>query len=149
LLVGRNSDRFAVAFQQANAALQKQIVATGTLEPDKIAAHLAACDCLVQPFIDGVSSRRTSLMAGLALGLPIVTNAGPLTDPVWKNCKAVVLTPSPSSGDFSHAVENLLGQGNGLSELHRQAAFFYQRNFALSRTIQILRTGTAERRLAS
>jgi glycosyltransferase involved in cell wall biosynthesis len=149
LLVGRNSDRFAVTLRQANPVLQGQIEATGPLEPDKIAAHLAACDCLVQPFIDGVSSRRTSLMAGLALGLPIVTNAGRLTDPVWKKTDAVLLAPSPSASGLRDTVENLLGQPKRLSELRRHAAGFYQRNFALSRTIEILRTGTTSQKLAS
>jgi hypothetical protein len=148
LLVGREGDRFAVALRQANPAFQKQITATGTLMLEQIAAHLAACDCLVQPFIDGVSSRRTSVMAGLALGVPIVTNAGLLTDPVWKNCQAVMLTSSPSSGYFADAVENLLGQAERLSELRRQAVTFYQRNFALPRIIQTLRDGTVQRRLA-
>jgi glycosyltransferase involved in cell wall biosynthesis len=150
LLVGRDSERFAVTLGQGDQALQGQIEATGSLEPDKIAAHLAACDCLVQPFIDGVSSRRTSLMAGLALGLPIVTNAGPLTDPVWKNCKAVILAPSPSANGLRDAVEDLLlTQPKRLSDLRRQAAAFYQTNFALSHVIQILRAGTDLRRLAS
>ena len=148
LLVGREGDQFAASLRKANPALQKQITATGTLMPEQIAAHLAACDCLVQPFIDGVSSRRTSVMAGLALGVPIVTNAGPLTDPVWKNCQAVVLTPSPSPGYLADAVENLLGQAERLPELCRQAVIFYQRNFALPRIIQTLRHGTALPRIA-
>src|SRR5207247_3258271 len=51
LLIGRGSDQFALAFRQANPGLQAQLSATGTLDPEQIAAHLAACDCLVQPFI--------------------------------------------------------------------------------------------------
>jgi len=149
LLIGRGGDQFALALQQGNPELKKQIVATGTLEPEQIAAHLAACDCLVQPFIDGVSSRRTSVMAGLALGVPIVTNAGPLTDAIWKNCPAVPLTPSPSPDDFSDAVDNLLDQADRLAELRRQAAGFYQENFALSHTIRTLRFEAAPRKLAS
>jgi glycosyltransferase involved in cell wall biosynthesis len=149
LLVGRNSERFAVTLRQADQALHGQIEATGSLEPDKVAVHLAACDCLMQPFIDGVSSRRTSLMAGLALGLPIVTNAGRLTDPVWKNCKAVVLAPSPSADELRDAIESALAQPKRLSGLRRLAADFYQRNFAVSRAIQTLRTGTAQERFAS
>lgn len=149
LLIGRGSDQFALAFRQANPGLREQLSATGTLDREQIAAHLVACDCLVQPFIDGVSSRRTSVMAGLALGVPIVTNAGRLTDPVWMDCQAVALAPSPSPRHLSEAVENLLADEKRLSELRRQAVDFYQRNFALTRVIQTLRAGVNEHRLAS
>jgi len=149
LLVGQGSDRFGKVLREANPDLQRQIQATGIMAPEKIAAHLAACDCLVQPFIDGVSSRRTSLMAGLALGLPIVTNAGPLTDPIWKNTDALELASSPSHTSLLDAVENLLAEPKRLSELRRRAAGFYQRNFSLARIIEILRSETAVRRIAS
>ena len=149
LLVGKDSDRFAVVLRQDNPALQRRIEATGCLGPEQVAVHLAACDCLVQPFIDGVSSRRTSLMAGLALGLPIVTNTGPLTDSIWKETEALVLAPSPSPSDLTEAVENLLAQPNRLVELRGQAAGFYQSNFALSRTIEVLRGGITSPKLAS
>jgi glycosyltransferase involved in cell wall biosynthesis len=149
LLVGQGSDRFGNILREANPDLQRQIQATGIMAPEKIAAHLAACDCLVQPFIDGVSSRRTSLMAGLALGLPIVTNAGPLTDPIWKNTDALELASSPSPTGLLDAVENLLAEPNRLFELRRRAAGFYQKNFSLARIIEILRSETAVRRIAS
>jgi len=149
LLVGKDSDRFAVVLRQENPALQRRIEATGCLGPEQVAVHLAACDCLVQPFIDGVSSRRTSLMAGLALGLPIVTNTGPLTDSIWKGTEALVLAPSPSPSDLTEAVENLLAQPNRLRELRGHAAGFYQSNFALSRTIEVLRGGIPSPKLAS
>jgi hypothetical protein len=32
--------------------------------PDDLSRHLSACDLFVQRYIDGVSGRRTSLMAG-------------------------------------------------------------------------------------
>ncbi|NTV52619.1 MAG: glycosyltransferase, partial [Candidatus Firestonebacteria bacterium] len=42
-------------------------------EPRLAAEMLAAADCAVLPFIDGVSVKRGSLMACLAQGLPVVT----------------------------------------------------------------------------
>ena len=38
---------------------------------------LQACDVVVQPFPDGVSGRRTSVMAGLANGVAVATKSGP------------------------------------------------------------------------
>jgi hypothetical protein len=149
LLVGKDSDRFATVLRQANPDFQGQINATGCIEPGQIAPHLAACDCLLQPYVDGVSSRRTSLMAGLALGLPIVTNAGPLTDPVWANSDSVVLVASPSPACLLDAMEGLLAAPEQLAALRQRAASFYLSNFALSRTIEVLRSGRASRGIAS
>ncbi len=74
LLLGRNSVRFAKELQCSRPALAHRIFSAGEQPADTAAAYLSACDLLVQPFPDGASSRRTSLMAGLALGVPIVTN---------------------------------------------------------------------------
>jgi glycosyltransferase involved in cell wall biosynthesis len=147
--MGNGSDHFAALLRNENPALRGQIRATGSLEPEQTALHLAACDCLLQPFADGVSSRRTSVMAGLALGLPIVTNAGPLTDPVWKNTDSVLLVPSPSPAGLLDAMEGLFTAPTQLAALRQRAANFYASNFALSRTIEVLRSGLTSRGIAS
>jgi glycosyltransferase involved in cell wall biosynthesis len=149
LLIGKGSDAFAARLSLMHPELGRRITATGELDGIQIAPTLAACDLLVQPFPDGVSSRRTSLMAGLALGLPIVTNAGPLTDSLWRERRAVDLTPSPSAADFIAASEKLLAEPTHLSELGRRAREVYQRHFALSRSIEALRTGMADHRIAA
>jgi len=81
-----------------NPHLGIRIAATGELPAEQIPAHLRACDLLVQPFPDGVSSRRTSVMAGLANGVPVVTNLGLLSEPLWRKSGAVALAPSLRSG---------------------------------------------------
>ena len=149
LLLGKGSKEFATIIGNENPSLRGQVDATGPLGPREMAVHLAACDCLVQPYADGVSSRRTSVMAGLALGLPIVTNAGPLTDSVWRETGAVLLAPSPSPADLIDAFENLLAEPRRLAEIRQRALSLYERYFALPRTIEILRTETATHDLAS
>jgi glycosyltransferase involved in cell wall biosynthesis len=148
LLMGNGSDCFAALLRKENPALRGQMSATGSLGPEQTALHLAACDCLLQPFADGVSSRRTSVMAGLALGLPIVTNSGPLTDLVWTNTDSVFLVPSPSPSCLLDAMESLLAAPQQMTALRRSAANFYRGNFALSRTIDVLRSGHASRGIA-
>ena len=148
LLLGKGGDGFAAAMMKDNVALRGRIESTGPLSHDQLAAHLAACDCLLQPYPDGVSSRRGSLMAGLALGLPIVTNAGPLTDPVWRKTEAVAIA-SPSPLDFIAAVERLLAEPHWMLDLRRRAVAAYQEYFALARTIETLRTGMSDQRAAA
>jgi hypothetical protein len=149
LLIGKGSEAFAAGLLAEYPGVDGRITATGSLGSEQTASHLAACDCLVQPYPDGVSSRRGSLMAGLALGLPIVTNAGPLTDPIWRESKVVALARSHSAADFIAAFEELVAVPGGLSELGRRAGELYQERFALSRTIATLRSETADRLIAA
>ena len=57
----------------AARGLAGRVIATGTLPPDEVAAHLVAADLAVLPYRDGASWRRGSLLAALAQGTPVVT----------------------------------------------------------------------------
>lgn len=67
LLVGDGSHEFAHRLGPEAAGL---VTTTGRLHADDVARHLSACDLMIQPFPDGASTRRGSIMAGLALGVP-------------------------------------------------------------------------------
>jgi glycosyltransferase involved in cell wall biosynthesis len=136
LLIGRGSAAVA-----RNLLLEPgvagRVVAPGALEADDVAAHLLACDVLVQPYPDGVSTRRTSAMAGLALGVPTATNAGPATEPVWRGSKAVELSPSADS--LAAAAESVLGDAVRAAALGQRGRALYERQFSLEHTICALR----------
>jgi glycosyltransferase involved in cell wall biosynthesis len=140
LLVGRGGPRFAQELESRHPALGGRLVATGALPAEQIAPHLAACDVLAQPFPDGVSSRRTSLMAGLALGLPTVTHAGPLSEPLWRDSAAVELVQAGEVNGFAARVEALLAMPSQRAQLAQKARRLYQDCFSLDRTITGLRT---------
>lgn len=53
--------------------LHERVTWTGSLPDAEVSAALAACDVLVLPYLDGASTRRGTLMAGLAQGRPLVT----------------------------------------------------------------------------
>ena len=89
LLIGRNSTSMRDALLAERPDLSSRIVATGGLEPPEVSAHVAACDVLLQPYDDGASARRGSLMAGLALARPIVANRGFATGAVFSQRRAV------------------------------------------------------------
>ena len=82
LLVGRGSREFLGRLLVSRPDLIGRLHATGGVDADSVSNHLRACDLLVQPYPDGVSSRRGSVMTGLALGLPIVSTSGPATEPI-------------------------------------------------------------------
>jgi glycosyltransferase involved in cell wall biosynthesis len=138
LLLGRNGDTFRNGFVSRHPDLAGRVAATGALPAEATAAHLAACDVLVQPFPDGVSSRRTSAMAGLALGVPLVTNRGALTEPVWAEGGAVSLVAGVA--ELAERVSRVLAdpQRQALGESARR---WYAERFALERLVATLREG--------
>src|SRR5439155_9576018 len=120
--------------------LEQRVLATGAASPDEAVNYLAASDLLLQPYGDGVSSRRTSLMAGLALGLPIVTTDGPLSEPLWHEHGAVALAPA-GDDDAIVAATVVLLQETVRKRLGEKAHLFYQRNFSVEQLIRKLRSG--------
>jgi glycosyltransferase involved in cell wall biosynthesis len=136
LLVGRGSDEFAVTLGREPGMIGRA-VATGALDSRGVAAHILACDVLVQPYPDGVSTRRTSTMAGLALGVPIVTNEGPATEPVWRESGGVAL--SASSEGLACTADRLLAHPDDARTIAVRGRALYVRRFAVERTIERLR----------
>lgn len=65
-------DRLAAAL-----GIGERVVRTGCVPPAEAAAYLLAADLVVLPFSDGASFQRGSLVAALALGLPLLTTARP------------------------------------------------------------------------
>ena len=110
VLIGRGSETFAARLLAAHPVLAGRLVATGGLPREDVSLHLQACDLLVQPYPDGVSSRRTTVMAGLAHGRPVATTAGPLTEPVWSETGAVALAPVAEPGGLARLAEAAPGR---------------------------------------
>ncbi len=79
LLLGRGAREFGTTL-----GLGERVRALDDLPAAEVAALLKASTLALQPFPDGISARRTSAMAALALGVPVVTTDGFLTDEVWR-----------------------------------------------------------------
>lgn len=138
LLLGRGSRAFAQALETRRPEVAGRLVVRDSLAPHELAAHLAACDVLVQPYPDGVSARRTTTMAGLALGVPLVTNTGHLTEPLWRELGAVELVEGTEPGPLVEATERLLSRPEERTALGERAARVYRERFALERTLEAL-----------
>jgi glycosyltransferase involved in cell wall biosynthesis len=134
-LLGRGGERVAQRLCEKNASFKSRLFAPGSLSAEDISIQLQACDLLVQPYPDGISSRRTSAMAGLAHGLPMVTAKGVLSEPFWveKNCVALIDTSNNSS--FVTVTESLLTDEVARKKLGQSALVAYDEMFSLKRTI--------------
>ena len=140
LLIGRGSERYHVHIGASHPDLAGRVAGTGELPPAEVAAHLRACDLLLQPYPDGVSSRRTSVMAGLANRVPIVTNLGALSEPLWAASTGVAVVPGPDPAALAAAVVKVLAlPSESRLALGARGAELYLSEFALERTIERLR----------
>jgi glycosyltransferase involved in cell wall biosynthesis len=136
---GHGSDRFAADLIAARPELKDRVHATGRLAAPDAAAVISACDLVVQPFPDGVTTRRTSVMAALHNGRPVLTTTGHLTEPVWSETGAVAMTPAGDTPALVAAARSLLSHPADLAALAARGDDAYRRNFALVHTIHALR----------
>ncbi len=138
LLMGRDGEALRDELVYLYPQLQGRVYATGSLSADDISRHLSACDVMVQPFGDGVSCRRTSVMTALAHGRPVVTTSGPLTESLWAESGAVMLAPVADANAQAEATELLLSDAERSTALGLVAAKLYRERFDVRHTIAIL-----------
>jgi len=145
LLLGRGAVSVRNSLVKARPHFGPRIQGYEGLHDAELALHIAACDAMIQPFPDGVSGRRTSLMAGLALGVPTVTTSGHSTEQIWTESGAVELCPVNSPDDFSRVADSLFNTPARLHEMSLRGASLYQNRFAIQHTIAALREVSRKR----
>jgi glycosyltransferase involved in cell wall biosynthesis len=130
LLLGRGAPEFSRML-----ALGERVEAREDLPAPEIAALLKASALALQPFPDGMSGRRTSAMAPLALGVPVVTTEGFLTDPVWRE-GGVALAPAGHPGELAALCVALVDDAQESRSLGERGARLYRDRFSLERTLE-------------
>jgi len=133
--VGRGSDQWAARLPHP---LRSRVRPLGEVSPERAAEALALADVVLCPFPDGATTRRTTLMAALALGKAVVTNGGRLTEAVWRREHCVVLTPDDPARMAEQSVE-LLADPARRTALGLKAAEVYERCFSMRTTVHTLR----------
>jgi glycosyltransferase involved in cell wall biosynthesis len=137
VLLGVGGDRWRRELAGGRVDWHARMVAPGSLPAPAIAEYLRACDLVLQPYPDGVSGRRTTLMAALANGVPVVTTIGALSEPVWSE-GAVAAAPAGDAGRLARLALDLLDCPERLAELGLAGQRLYQDQFALRHTIAAL-----------
>jgi glycosyltransferase involved in cell wall biosynthesis len=143
LLLGNRGPAFAERLRAADERFRDNVVAPGYQSPEDISVHLQAADVAIQPYPDGADTRRTTLMACLANGVPTVTTRG-------RGCGSIILSqavshaaPGDADGQGQCAAElltsaHILLESGDLDELRAKVRAFYQREFAIERTVERL-----------
>ena len=138
VLMGRDSDAFRTALVAAHPTLSARVHATGRLDARTLSTTLQACDLVVQPYPDGASSRRGTLMAALAHGVPVVTTNGRLSETIWRGSGAVRLVAAGDLSGLARAALDLCANPEERRRLGAAGQALYARLFDLANTIQAL-----------
>jgi len=140
LLLGDGGPAFAERLRRVDPSLEGRVVAPGRLPREALSVHLQACDVVVQPYPDGVSARRTTAMAPLAHGVPVVSNAGAFTEPQWR-AGGIALASHPDPAALASAALDLLDDPARRRELAAAGVELYGREFSMRRTLERLLDG--------
>lgn len=138
LLMGRGSDEAARDIGRRWPELAARVVGTGALSSRDLSHHVAACDVMLQPYPDGISSRRTSAMVALAHGRPLATTTGALSEPLWRAAPGVALCPVGDAEALARA-SVALAAARDAEALSDAVRAFYTSQFDVAQTIAALR----------
>lgn len=139
LLLGADGPAYRDALLTRHPGWTGRVRAAGFLDGASLAAHLAVCDVMVQPYPDGVTSRRTSVMACLSQGRAVVTTTGHLTEPLWQASRAVALASVSDSAGLAEAVVRALADAGARAHLGSRARQLYLDMFSVERVVNALR----------
>lgn len=89
---------------------------TGYLPSESVSRYLAAADLAVLPFADGASMRRTTLLACMAHGLPVLSTGDK------PPCPGVSVVPIGDAHAVAQAIVHLATDPDALSLLRQQVA---------------------------
>jgi glycosyltransferase involved in cell wall biosynthesis len=100
----------------------------GELPAADLAALVGASDLMLVPLVDGVSTRRTSVMAALQHGVAVVATRGPLTDSMLDRSDVLALS-SGGADSFAEAAVAVAGEPRRRDALASAGRVLYMRAF--------------------
>jgi glycosyltransferase involved in cell wall biosynthesis len=138
VLLGEGGPRFRDVLIASRPDLGARIKAPGYLDAESVSMHLQASDVALFPFIDGASTRRTTLMAALANGVATVTTMGRFSEPLWPAAGAVELAPVGDGHAIASKVNAVLQDDARRKQLGERALQLYGERFAMRHTLVAL-----------
>lgn len=125
---GRHSELRGEALRQGLQSLPVQLSVEGVVEPEQVVSRLSACDVLL--FVrNGISTRRSSAIAGIAAGLPVIAYQNSETAAPVSDAGVVLVNPGRPS-ELHDALVRVLTDANLRAELATRSRAAYQTHFA-------------------
>ena len=126
------------------AALRPLFRPLGYLPADHVSRLLHATDMLALPFIDGVSERRTSFMAGLSHGCAVATTLGHNTGSTLRNAKFFAANEATDQAAFVTTVDAVLRDDPRRAQLGTAARAAYHTHYDWPHVIEPLAAAIAK-----
>ncbi len=127
-----------------------RVLAPGLQSPPALAEFLSATDLFLAPFADGVSTRRTTIMAALQHGLAVIGTDGPLTDPTFRESDhALRLVPVGREDLFVDAAMKLAARQEERERVGKAARRLYDERFDWPIIAEALLSHLSPRRTAT
>lgn len=125
---GRHAELREDQLRRGFENLPVQLSVEGVVDPSQVVQRLSACDVLL--FVRGaISSRRSSAIAGIACGLPVIAVAGSETAaPITE--AGVILVPRLDAQLFADALIRVLSDSLLRAELSARCRAAYQDHFS-------------------
>lgn len=107
------------------------LCADGPLPSEEVSRRFSAMDLYLAPFLDGVSTRRTSLMTSLQHGIPAVGTDGHHTDDLWReaNGEAILLAKVGDDAAFARQTLRLIQDPALRQKLGKNGKHLYDTQF--------------------
>ncbi|GBC76664.1 N-acetyl-alpha-D-glucosaminyl L-malate synthase [bacterium HR08] len=126
LLIGAESEHLLAL---AEEPVRERILAVGYVDAATASHYLQASDLFLLPTSDGVSTRRSSLMAALSHGLPVVGTCGHLTDEPLRRADALRLAPVDDQEAFLAHVITLAEDAEQRRQLAERGRALYREHY--------------------
>jgi len=139
LLIGRASAAYRERLLGRYPRLESRLHAVGELPARDVSVHIGACDLMLQPYPDGISTRRTSAMAALSHRVPVATTVGHLTEPLWAASGAVAASSVSEPATLAEQAAGLLNDEAARMRLGNAGRRLYEDRFHVRHTIDALR----------
>jgi glycosyltransferase involved in cell wall biosynthesis len=129
-LVGVSESELKLILNQFEANhLKDKIKALGFISSEEVSQELSRCDLVLAPFLDGITTRRSSVMAAFAHSKPVLSTHGYFTDPSINWTEFCAVTPEGNPGAFAEKALELL-KGSELNDIGQAGLQKYQKSFA-------------------
>jgi UDP-glucose:(heptosyl)LPS alpha-1,3-glucosyltransferase len=107
-----------------------EVSSPGRQTADELSVGVSASDVILLPLTDGISTRRTTLMAALAHGRPVLGLHGRNTDTLLAETPgALALTPVGDRAAFARAAVELVGDQAQLDAIGEAGRRLYEEQF--------------------
>jgi glycosyltransferase involved in cell wall biosynthesis len=127
-IFGRHAELRETELREGLRDLPVELSVEGVVEPFQVVQKLSVCDVLL--FVRGpISSRRSSAIAGIACGLPVIAYAGSATAAPITDAGVVLVSPDQSD-DLNAVLVRVLSDATYRMDLAARSRVAYKTHFA-------------------